>query len=40
LPRDPHTAGSRHEARRRYWLDRFSLDELRELAAGIWPSAV
>jgi hypothetical protein len=21
---------------RRYWLDRFTLDEIRELAAGVW----
>ena len=25
-------------AMRRYWLDRFTLDELRELAAGLWPN--
>jgi hypothetical protein len=22
---------------RRYWLERFTLDELREIAAAIWP---
>jgi hypothetical protein len=22
---------------REYWLDRFTLEEIRELAAGIWP---
>jgi hypothetical protein len=22
---------------RRYWLDRFTLDEIRELAGAIWP---
>jgi hypothetical protein len=25
-------------ADRRYWLDRFTLDEIRDLAEGIWPS--
>ena len=25
------------DAMRRYWLDRFTLDDLRELADGLWP---
>ena len=25
------------EKMRRWWLDRFTVDEIRELAAGLWP---
>jgi hypothetical protein len=34
----PGTAPKPTEADRRYWLDRFTLDEIRELVAAIWPA--
>lgn len=27
------------EAHRRWWLDRFTVDEIREMAAALWPDA-
>jgi len=27
------------QAMRNYWLDRFTLDEIRELAAVLWPDS-
>lgn len=32
--RRPQTVRAEH---RRFWLDRFSLDEIQEMAAAIWP---